>query len=578
MNSSLPEDTVNHSGVLSRLPLRMRLSLVFVTGSVAILILIFMNYAAVDFNARQSQELQAAGAQLEFVNELAHGATEIQLAATRYVYLGHDSARQQVSSTLGDWMSKVSACREQRCLRPEQADAIQVHLQAFLDAFTLVERSRSGVKDALAQDFSGIRASAIALTEEDLPPLYLHSINDHISTIEATLRAYMATSDPQRILDAQAHLEELQRHLISRLGDINADLPAEAPLFSVSLVEDTVYENIQRIRSYAYLVNVVMPSEARELEYLANSAAEKVREEIVSLTSEMERNRRQFYLWDFSIILLVVLTSVPIFFWLLNSLTKPIRQLSEQFRRLSTGSEEVIVGAAKTNDEIGDLFKAAEAFRQENIRERQLLADYRELSRSLEAQVAERTRELKTKNAELDHLASVDKLTDIFNRRALDAALSTELARAKRYQRSLSLLLMDIDLFKQVNDHYGHLTGDKVLVTLTKEIQQKLRGSDILGRWGGEEFLIVCPETSLEQARNIAEKIRSSIEQTDFRPASKITISIGISVLGDNDTAEALVARADRALYMAKSQGRNCVRVYSDLSAAPSENTAQKLS
>lgn len=567
MSLSLPEVGLKRSGFVSQLPLRTRLAAAFFISLFALLALVSMTYVAVNFSSQQSEEVQAAVAKLDFVSDLALVSTDLQLAATRYVYLGHESARAHVAKSIDLWIVEIANCKERNCLDQTQLDDIETHLKAFMNAFNLVATSRSEIADSLISGFAEMRASAPQHTKNtstynasnDLVTQQINSINDHISTIEATLFAYFVTSDPQRISDAQEHLAELKSHLSRTSSGLEDSKNSANTSFSIVGLEDTLYANIQRIRSYAYLVNVVMPSEARELEYLASSAATDMRGEIAGLQTSMQRNRRNFYIWEFSVTALVLLLSIPIFFWLLNSVTSPLKNLAAIFRRLAEGSEESVVDAAVTKDEIGDLFNAAEAFRRENIRERELLADYRELSRTLEAQVEERTRELNIKNKELDHLASVDKLTDTYNRRALDDALSAELQRANRYQRPLSMLLMDIDLFKQVNDQYGHLTGDKVLVTLSQKIKENLRSSDILGRWGGEEFLAICPETDLEQARNVAEKVRQAIEKTDFELPSSVTISIGISVLMEDATVESLVAAADKALYLAKSQGRNRV-------------------
>ncbi|EED34011.1 GGDEF domain protein [gamma proteobacterium NOR5-3] len=525
-----------------------------------------MSYVAINFSSRQSEELQVAGAKLNFVSDLALASRDLQLAATRYVYLGHESARAYVVKDIDRWLKEISKCRDRNCLNQAPLDDIEIHLQAFLDAFTLAATSRNEIASSLISDFADVRAAAPphsnATTDNignDPLARQINSINDHISTIEATLLAYFASSDPQKISDAEAHLTELKSHLASMSNIMGTIQSPTNTRFSIARVENTLFTNIQRIRSYAYLVNVIVPSEARELEYLASSAATEVRGEIAALQTSLQRNRRNFYVWEFSVTVLILLLSVPVFLWTLSSVTSPLKNLAAIFRRLAAGSEESVVDAAVTKDEIGDLFNAAEAFRRENIRERELLADYRELSRTLEAKVTQRTRELEAKNEELDHLASVDKLTDTFNRRALDKALLAELERADRYQRPLSILLMDIDLFKQVNDEYGHLTGDKVLVTLSQTIRENLRASDILGRWGGEEFLVICPETDLEQARNVAEKVRQAIEGTDFELGKTITISIGLSVLIEGTSAESLVAEADKALYQAKSQGRNRV-------------------
>ncbi|WOJ98243.1 GGDEF domain-containing protein [Congregibacter brevis] len=573
MSLSSPDPKQKQLSLLSRLTLRQRLAVAFTTGVFAAGTLALTSYIAVDFSGRQAEQLEYASAQLDFVNGLSIAASEVQLAATRYVHYGHQSAYERVNSVIRSWSERIDVCEENGCLKEGQIDDIRVHLQAFDESFLLVAKAYNEISESLNSDLKSVHDFApeqehlvgSTLVESELPSVHINSFNDHVATIEAELRAYFVSSDAQRVQDAEAHLAELRVH--AALAD--AELRSErGPLaqsaesaFNIDQIEDTLYGNIQKIRSYAYLVNVVMPSEARELEYLANEIATAKNLEISALRADMHRNRMNVYRWQSGIITAVLVLSVPIFFWVLNSVTSPLRHLAGVFRQLSVGSEEDVVGTARTQDEIGDLFLAAEAFRQENIRERELLADYRELSRGLEAQVAARTRELQLKNEELDRLASIDKLTDTYNRRALDEALATELRRALRYERSFALLIMDIDLFKQVNDTHGHLRGDQVLTTLAKQIKANLRHSDILGRWGGEEFLVICPETGVEQARSVAEKVRAAVEGTDFGLPDRITISIGISSIASGSTTESLVADADRALYLAKNQGRNRVCV-----------------
>lgn len=164
-----------------------------------------------------------------------------------------------------------------------------------------------------------------------------------------------------------------------------------------------------------------------------------------------------------------------------------------------------------------------------------------------------------TAKKELEKLSITDKLTNIYNRRKLDEELNSEFVRAQRYQHPLSLLLMDIDFFKKINDTYGHQTGDYVLQTLAKVLKQNIRSSDIVGRYGGEEFMVIVPDTKIDEAWQLAEKLRQSVEQFSFDEVNKVTISIGVSQLNMQDNrSEEIIKRADEALYKAKEEGRNC--------------------
>lgn len=158
-------------------------------------------------------------------------------------------------------------------------------------------------------------------------------------------------------------------------------------------------------------------------------------------------------------------------------------------------------------------------------------------------------------------MAHTDPLTKLMNRRALMAALSDEIARARRYGTEVSLLLIDLDRFKRVNDRYGHAAGDAVLETFGELLLEQSRDIDVVGRWGGEEFLVVLPEADQEVARQAASRLRRVIESHDFAGVDRVTVSIGVATFAPEDTLDALVNRADKALYAAKDRGRNRVEV-----------------
>jgi len=164
---------------------------------------------------------------------------------------------------------------------------------------------------------------------------------------------------------------------------------------------------------------------------------------------------------------------------------------------------------------------------------------------------------------ELKKLSFYDSLTDIYNRYKIDLSLKTQMELAKRYKTPLSIIFFDIDNFKQINDTYGHKAGDEVLIELSKLISQNIRKTDIFGRWGGEEFIIILPNTNLTTAHNIAQKLKSIIEKHKFKHINNLTCSFGVTELKDNDSINTLTIRADSFLYEAKNKGKN--RVISDL-------------
>ena len=159
----------------------------------------------------------------------------------------------------------------------------------------------------------------------------------------------------------------------------------------------------------------------------------------------------------------------------------------------------------------------------------------------------------------LRRMATHDPLTGLLNRRGIDQRLNQKLKEARRYGRPLSVVLFDIDHFKDVNDTYGHDVGDAVLKGLAKAAGVHLRESDMLARWGGEEFLVVAPETRHDGALELGEKLRETVEETPQPQAGRITISAGVATYREDDNGPGLVKRADEALYRAKENGRNRV-------------------
>lgn len=162
----------------------------------------------------------------------------------------------------------------------------------------------------------------------------------------------------------------------------------------------------------------------------------------------------------------------------------------------------------------------------------------------------------------LEYESSHDPLTHLYNRRTYENVLESELARSKRYNSPLSLVLFDVDYFKNINDQYGHHTGDKVLIKLAEVITESIRETDSLFRIGGEEFAIISPETNADVAFKLAEKVRNTTENHSFEKCNKLTISLGLAEYYHDVSKEKLYKHADRALYLAKEKGRNRTEVF----------------
>lgn len=158
-------------------------------------------------------------------------------------------------------------------------------------------------------------------------------------------------------------------------------------------------------------------------------------------------------------------------------------------------------------------------------------------------------------------MATYDKLTGLNNRYSLEAFTQANVAQSKLNGKPLSMLIADIDFFKEINDKYGHLCGDYVLSKVADVMRSALRSQDVIGRWGGEEFMVILPDTDTETLALLAERLRSTIMETIFIYNDikiSISVTVGAAMLVDNDTVESLILRTDQALYQGKDNGRNC--------------------
>ncbi|MFA6191556.1 MAG: diguanylate cyclase [Sulfurimonas sp.] len=172
---------------------------------------------------------------------------------------------------------------------------------------------------------------------------------------------------------------------------------------------------------------------------------------------------------------------------------------------------------------------------------------------------------LEDKNREYQTIASTDSLTGLYNRYKFSELYLSSLLAMRQRHNDMSLIILDIDLFKKVNDTYGHNAGDKVLVQVSHALLKTLRNIDIVCRWGGEEFVVLLPTASLENAYSLAEKIRTHIEELEIDVVGHITASFGVAQVLESDDMQSVIDRADKALYLAKESGRNCVKTCTEI-------------
>lgn len=175
-------------------------------------------------------------------------------------------------------------------------------------------------------------------------------------------------------------------------------------------------------------------------------------------------------------------------------------------------------------------------------------------------ELEEANKALENEKQALKHLSYTDQLTGLYNRHKVQELFEFERSQILRYKTNLSVILIDLDFFKPVNDKYGHPVGDVVLKEIAQILKSTLRSSDIISRWGGEEFLIITPKAELNEAVKIAENLRNKIKTTTFLYINKMTASFGVTTFKEGDNLEQLFQRADHALYLAKESGKDNVK------------------
>lgn len=255
--------------------------------------------------------------------------------------------------------------------------------------------------------------------------------------------------------------------------------------------------------------------------------------------------------------LLFLVLFLPLAYSMALHISRPIIDLTKRAEELSRGNfTPQCIGTENRKDELGMLERSF------NKMSKNLQNSYHKLEEynlQLEQMVQSRTAELEDKNIKLEKLSVTDSLTQLYNRVKLDEVFTEQVHASIRYNTPFSILLCDVDLFKRVNDNFGHLIGDKILAETANILSETIRETDIIGRWGGEEFLVICRETDKENALQLAQRLRIAVESHRFMSNQRQTISIGVSSFMPKDSDLSMLARADRALYSAKSSGRNCV-------------------
>lgn len=275
---------------------------------------------------------------------------------------------------------------------------------------------------------------------------------------------------------------------------------------------------------------------------------------VVLSLSEVQQQRLSMVLVVLGTTLVGLLLATWLSLRLIGAVLRPLQNLTKVVERI--GNDDL---SARVEPDSEGMLRSLE--QGVNDMAARIEFAYVDLTRRVE----EATEEIRREKDALGYMARTDPLTGLKNRRAFDDEVQLEIRRALRHGSPLTLVMIDIDNFKMINDHYGHQFGDLVLIHFSRLLSELIRDIDVPGRWGGEEFVVLMPDTALEAARQVAERIRQSFEAAPLQSAGQLcvaTASFGVAQLDHQQPSlDALLAKADAALYRAKGGGRNQVVV-----------------
>lgn len=551
------------------IPLLYRIRLVYYlvgVETIAIGLYLFITFSGL---ADQLQSYTQASKQAQQSYQLAINAEQTQRNADTFIESGNQASADQVHLVHKD-MQDITAELNLLALGDKSElnlKAIQQHMHAYLKTFKQVEKERFRQSDLVQQQMTDTAQQARSQIRNLMATLPRNAVAAELEAQKALNRVIMAEKQAYLYFNRLniTYFEQALQHLIEA-QNLLATFPAplsgmdlETTLSSLGAFEKALVEAVQRTRGYLYLLNVVMAAEISEILYHSQAIAQDQTRQMQQIREQIEDKLITVVQSALVFGLIFYLTIMMLSSTMGRSITRPIHQLTEAFQLLTKGATDAKIPSFHSKDEIGQLAEAAEVFKQKNADTQALLTQYQALSSELESKVKQRTQQLEDKNRELLHLSTTDPLTGVVNRMKLEQSINQELAKAKRYQLPYSVILIDIDHFKEVNDKYGHQAGDLVLQSFTALLKQEVRESDLVGRWGGEEFVISCSCTNLESGAKLAEKLRQKVASHDYGNQLTCTASFGVASYHKQDSLEKLLSRADTALYQSKSAGRNRV-------------------
>jgi diguanylate cyclase (GGDEF)-like protein len=327
-------------------------------------------------------------------------------------------------------------------------------------------------------------------------------------------------------------------------------------ILATSATDNKIFKQIIKITKKQDLSNPIQSTVLIDgqnyiynISYINNT--NKIKEYLLSyvLLEEMSSPYKEKFNEINKILILMILLLLPLMWYFASIIVKPILALINESQKVQNREFDNVVPVSSIVKEVEIL----------SISIRKMANSIHNHQTKLEQKVEDRTKELIEKNKELKILSITDKLTNTYNRIKIDSSIDKEIHRVNRYGTKFGIIMLDIDHFKEVNDVHGHLVGDTILVEFSNILKEHIRETDILGRWGGEEFIIISVQADLNKTIQHAEIIRSKIENFAFTKIKTKTASFGVATYQKGETAQQMVNRADKALYLAKDNGRNRV-------------------